>query len=95
MAYERIYLFGKKESRGTFDDFFSTEKYATLQDAYKANDYVECDFVKDEGGTLYIEARNVQKPDEKKYHKLNYQHCPAGIDVLDDSLGAEMACSMF
>lgn len=95
MEYKRIELFGKKQSRGTFDDFFSTEKYATLQDAYKANDYVECDFVKDENGILYIEARNVQKPDEKKYHRLNYQNCLFGIDVSDDNLAAEMACSMF
>ena len=91
MKYERIYLFGKKESRGTFDDFFSTEKYQSLQEAYKANDYVECDFVKDENGTLYIEARNVQKPDVKEYHRLNYQHCPAGIDVSDDAGGCEIA----
>lgn len=95
MTYERIYLFGKKQSRGTFDDFFSTEKYQSLQDAYEANDYVECDFVKDEKGILHIEARNVKNPDVKKYHQLNHQHCPAGIDVLDDSLAAEMACSLF
>lgn len=93
--YERIYLFGKNESRGTFEDFYSTEKYKTMQEAYAANDYVECDFVKDENGILYIEARNVQKPDERKYHRLNYQRCPAGIDFLDDNLALEMACSMF
>lgn len=66
MTYEKIYLFGKKQSKGSFDDFFSTEKYSTIQDAYKANDYVECDFVKDENGTLYIEARNIKNPSEKK-----------------------------
>lgn len=93
MTYERIYLFGKKESRGTFDDFFS-KKYATLQDAYQANDYVECDFVKDENGIIFIEARHVQRPEVRKYYRLNFQNCPFGLDVIDDNLAAGMAVSM-
>ncbi len=93
MKYERINLFGKKESRGTFDDFYSN-KYKSLEDAYLANDYVECDFVKDKNEILYIEARNVKNPDVKEYYRLNYQHCPAGIDMLDDQLGAEMASKL-
>lgn len=95
MNYEKIYLFGKKESRGTFDDFYSTEKYNSLQDAYDANDYVECDYVKDENGTILIEARNVNNPEIKKYHKLNFQNCPAGIDIMDDNLACEMATTLF
>lgn len=95
MSYERIYLFGKKESRGTFDDFFDTTKFKTLQEAYEANDYVECDFVQDETGTLFIEARNVKQPDVRKYHQLNYQRCPAGLDVSDDNAGCELAVSLF
>lgn len=94
MNYTKIDLFGKKESRGTFDDFFSTDKYETLQDAYKANDYVECDFVQDENGILYIEARNVKNPDVKEYHRLNYQHCLAGIDVSDDAGGCDIASKL-
>lgn len=95
MNYEKVYLFGKKESRVTFDDLFSTEKYKTLQEAYDANDYVECDFVRDEKGVLYIEARHTKKPDVRKYHRLNYQHCPAGLDGSDDAAGVELAVSMF
>lgn len=91
MKYERIYLFGKKESRGTFDDFFSTEKYQNLQEAYEANDYVECDFVIDVNGTIYIEARNVKNPDTRLYHQLNYQDCPAGLDISDDEGGCLIA----
>lgn len=91
MSYEKIYLFGKKESRGSFDDFFSTIKYKSLQEAYDANDYVECDFVKDENNILFIEARHIQEPEKKLYHKLNYQRCPAGLDVSDDTEGCTIA----
>jgi len=94
MAYKKINLFGNKKSRGTFDDIFSTEKHPSLQEAYDSNDYVECDFVKDEKGIIYIEAKHVANPEVKKYHKLNYQHCPAGLDQLDDSIAFEMATTL-
>ena len=95
MKYEKIYLFGKQKSRGTFDDFFKTEKYDSLQEAYDAKDYVECNFVKDNEGILYIEAKNVSKPDVKKYHRLNYQRPVCGLDVSDDNAGCEIAVSLF
>ena len=95
MKYEKVNLFGKQQSRGTFDDFFHSEKYETLQQAYDANDYVECDFVKDEQGLLYIEAKNVKNPEVKKYHRLNYQKPVCGLDVSDDNAGCELAVSLF
>lgn len=95
MIYERIYLFRKQKSRGSFDDFFDTTKYNTLQQAYDANDYVECDFVKDQSGTIYIEARNVKQPDIRKYHSLNHQRPVAGLDMSDDRSGCELAESLF
>ncbi len=95
MEYRRIELFGKIKSRGTFDDFFSTEKYKSLEEAYAAKDYVECDFVKDENGVIYIEGRNVKNPEEKKYHRLIYQNCPFGLDVLDDNMGIQLATALF
>lgn len=95
MAYEKINLFGPQGSRGSFDDFFDTAKYETMQQAYEANDYVECDFVKDENGVLYIEARHVKKPDERKYHMLTYQRPFAGLDVSDDGAGYNLAISLF
>lgn len=94
MAYTKTALFGPKASKGTFDDFFSTEKYRSLQEAYNANDYVTCDFVRNDDGVIFIECRHVMFPDNKKYHELNYQHCPAGLDALDDSLACEMAVSL-
>lgn len=94
MEYEKIYLFGKQKSRGTFDDFFNTEKYKSLQHAYDANDYVECNFVKDNEGIIYIEARNVSAPNVKKYHRLYYQNPIAGIDVSDDAAACEIASNL-
>ncbi len=95
MSYEKISLFGKHQSKGTFDDFFNTKKYSTLQEAYDANDYVECDFVKDKEGVLYIEAKNVKNPNTKKHHRLNYQRPVAGLDVSDDNAGCKLAVSLF
>lgn len=95
MKYEKIDLFGKQKSRGTFDDFYNIEKFDSLQQAYDAKDYVECNFVKDEDGILYIEAKNISKPDVKKYHRLNYQNPVAGLDSLDDNCGCELAVSLF
>lgn len=95
MEYEKIYLFGKRKSRGSFDDFYDIKKFNTIEEAYNANDYVECDFVKDKGGWIHIEARHVQDESKKKYHRLNFQHCPFGLDVLDDSIASEMATTLF
>jgi len=93
MNYTKIELFSHK-SRGTFDDFYNTDRYGSMEEAYKANDYVECDFVKDENGILYIEARNVKNPDQQKYHRLNIQRPVFGLDVLDDTEGCELAMSL-
>lgn len=94
MSYERVELFGKQKSKGSFDDFFDAKKYPSLQKAYEADDYVECDFVKDETGTLYIEARATKQPDVRKYHRLNYQRPVAGLDVSDDNAGCALAYSL-
>lgn len=91
MKYTTIALFGKQKSKGTFDDFYSTEKYESLEKAYEANDYVKGDFVLDEENTKYIEFCNVSNPDKKEYHRLNYQNCPFGLDGLDDNLACELA----
>lgn len=94
MGYTKTDLFGRHESRGTFDDFFDTKKYSSIQDAYKENDYVQSDYVRDDDGALYIEAHHVKNPEVKKYHKLNFQRPVAGIDILDDNLAAEMSASL-
>lgn len=94
MDYKKINLFGKQKSRGTYDDFYNTEKYDTIEQAYEANDYVECDFVRDHHGDLYIEAKNVKNPDRRIYHRLHHQRPVAGLDVYDDEAGCELAESL-
>jgi hypothetical protein len=94
VKYEKVELFGKQQSRGTFDDLFDSKKYQSIQEAYAANDYAQCDFVKDEEGILYIEAKNMKQPDTRKYHRLNYQRPVMGIDVSDDNAACDLAFSM-
>jgi hypothetical protein len=95
MNYRRIELFGNHVSRGTFDDVYETEKYnGDILKAYEANDYAECDFVMDDDGILYIEAKHVAHPDRKLYHRLIVQHCPAGLAEIDDAFGAALAITL-
>lgn len=95
MKYTVINPFGQSNSRGTFDDFYSTEKYKTKEEAYEKKDYIHVDYVVDENNTVYLEAHNVKNPEVKKYHQLMIQHFPVGIDMYDDQAGCEMAVSLF
>ena len=36
----KIDLFGSRKSRGTFDDFYSSSKYNSLEEAYSANSQI-------------------------------------------------------
>lgn len=92
-AFEVIDLFGKRKSKGTFDDFYNTELYDSLDEAYNANDFVLCNFVKSEG-TLYIECHHTKTPGTKERIMLNFQNCPAGLDVSDDTAGVNLAIKM-
>lgn len=91
MNYTKFYLFGKMKSRGTFDDFFNTDKYDSLEAAYAANDYVEADFVRDEQAAILIELRHSKNPDKRLYHRLNYQEPRFGLDISDDNAAMELA----
>lgn len=94
MKYKKIDLFGKKQSKGSFDDFFDTEKYDSVKEAYDSNDFVKCNYVKDKKGIIYIEAQHTKKKN-KKYHRLMIQNCPFGIDINDDNYAAELAITLF
>lgn len=95
MSYKIIDPIGhKEESKGTFDTFFSSEKYNTLQDCYNANDYIVGNFVEDEEGVVYIELFSSKNPKTKKYHRLIHQNIRAGIDMIDDSLACKLAESL-
>lgn len=91
---KKIHLFGLRPSRGTFDDIYNNTKYKNLEDAYKANDYAQCDFMRDENGTVHVVVFNPKNPDEKKTHTLVYQNCPAGLDIFDDQSIVNLALSM-
>ena len=93
--YTVISPLGKRKSVGTFDDIFDSKKYRTHAEAFEANDLIVCDFVTDQEGTIYIQAHHIAKPDEKKYHLLNFQRFPFGVDALDDRLAVEMATTLF
>lgn len=92
---EKVDLFNThRKSRGTFDDFFNTRKYSSIYEAYKREDYVTADFMKDEKGVLFIVAYHVAKPDNKKSHRLIIQNPVCGLDVQDDKLGVECSVSL-
>jgi len=91
----KLYLFGVQKSRGSFDDFFSVDKYKTLEEAYEANDYVECDFERDENGIIYISCRNMNNPTVVKRHTLMFQNPVFGLDYADDCAVSEIAASLF
>lgn len=87
--------FGKPQhGTGTFDCLYDTAKYHSINDAFKANDYVEGNFVDDEG-ILKIELHNTKNVENKKYHTLNFQNCPFGLDTLDDNIACELAVTLF
>lgn len=87
--------FGKPNAgTGTFDCLFDSEKYNTMQDATLANDYVEGNYVNDEG-TLKIEFHHIADTQTKKYYTLFYQNCPFGIDAMDDNLACEIGITLF
>lgn len=95
MTYKKIFPLGKRPSKGGFDDFYSTEKYKSLEDAYHADDFVKVDFVTDENDIVYFEFYNVKNPDEKKHHRLEIQRFPFGIDVFDDQAACTIAPTLF
>ena len=78
---KKVNLYSTK-SRGSYDDFYNSEKYNTLQDAYEANDYAEANYMRDDMGTLFIE---VTYKDKKEVHRCGWQNPVCGPDVMDDN----------
>lgn len=96
MKYTKISPLGPREGKGTFDTFYDTKKYPKGQSqAEEANDAVIVDFVKDDDGIVYFEFYNTKAPEIKKYHQLEIQHFPFGVDVFDDTSAINIATSMF
>jgi len=95
MRYTKVDPFPGHKSRGTFDDIFDTKKYNTIEEAYEADDFVKCDYVRDENDVLLIMAKHVSRSDLPQFYELQIQNPFAGIDVIDDRLAFEMAVKLF
>lgn len=85
MEYEKIEDFKHPEntSRGTFSDAFDNDKYETIEEAYKENDFVQVDYVRDSNGVLYYKAFHTKQPDKFRYRKLEIQRPIRGPDLID------------
>lgn len=93
MSIKIVEPFGPNKSKGTFDDVFDQLKYDSIEEAWKANDYVHCDYVI-EDDLLKIQMYHTKNPEEKLKHVLLIQNCPMGIDVRDDRAAITMAISI-
>jgi len=95
MTYTKISPLGKRECIGTFDCFFDTKKFTSMQETIDAHDFVVVDFVKDEDEIIHFEFYNTKTPDVKKYYRLQIQHFPFGIDMFDDQAACEISSTLF
>jgi len=84
-------LYGYNNSKGTYDDFFDTDKYKTHLDSVEADDFVKVDYVTDDNNTLGVLIYHTKNPEEKRHYQLSWQHPVAGRDILDDNYIAEVA----
>lgn len=91
--YKVVNPFPDHTSKGTWDDIYSTEKYDTITEAYKANDYVKGDYVRDEDNVLYIRLKHTLA-ENPVYYQLQIQKCFAGIDMFDDETACHLAARM-
>jgi hypothetical protein len=91
VTFTKISPLGKRKGFGTFDCFFDTTKYKSLEAATAMNDYVVVDFVEDERGLKYFCLFHSKKPEECIYQTLQIQHFPFGIDIMDDQTACRLA----
>lgn len=92
--YTVIAPLGERVGRGTFDTIYDNHKYKSVAKAIHNNDYVVVDFVQDGQGTIYFEAWYVKTPEAKAYQRLEIQHFPFGIDMIDDQRGFELGINV-
>lgn len=91
--YTKISPLGKRDGVGTFDTFYATEKCENIEAAIAANDVVIIDFVSKENIT-YFAAYHTKEPGTIIYTRLDIQHFPFGIDILDDGRACDMAAKL-
>jgi len=93
MAYTKIAPMGNVTGHGTFDTFWNTDNYKTLEEATEKKDYVVVDFVEDDKKIIYFEMYHIKNPETKLYHRLMIQHFVPGlgVDAWDDYEMAKLA----
>ncbi len=72
-------------AKGTYDDFFDTDKYKTHPEAVAAGDYVQCDYTKDENNMLGVKIHHSKHPGDITHYTMSWQRPVAGRDILDDN----------
>lgn len=92
---EIIAPLGFRKGPGTFDAFFNEGRYKSCDEAEAAGDYVCVNFVRDENGVVFFEHFHTHDPETKLYTRLQIQHFPFGIDVLDDQVAQHVAQDLF
>lgn len=94
MTYTKIYPLGKREGRGSFDTY--CERNGWEPNSARASDkLVVIDFVVDENNIIYFEAHHSDHPEDKEYLRLQVQHFPFGIDMVDDFAALNLAAKLF
>lgn len=91
MGYTKISPLGARNGLGTFEMFFDTSKYISPDAAQEANDVAIVDFVLNDDDVIYFEAYHIKSPEDKKHVRLQIQHFPCGVDVMDDQAACDLA----
>lgn len=94
MSLVKIAPLGERPGVCTFETVWDL-KYANVEEAIAANDYVGLDFAKDEAGVVYIVIYHTKMHEDEPVHimPLGWQNfIPAlGIDTRDDTAAMEIA----
>jgi hypothetical protein len=96
MEYKTISPLGDRRGLGTFDTFWDTDKYNSLEIAVAENDYVQINFVLNENNIIYLEFFHSKDPEKKIYYRLEFQgFLPfLGIDTRDDNKAIQIALDL-
>lgn len=91
--YTVISPLGKRSGYGTFETFFDTGRFRSIEEA--KDDCVVVDFVKNSSGRIFFHA--YRKDDKSRFslYELERQNFPAGVDVADDNAACAMAENLF
>lgn len=95
MELTKITPLGPRVGYGTYETFFDTVKYKSMEEAKIAYDVAIVDFVKDEYGTIYFQVYSSLNPDEIFTHRLNHQQFPFGVDISDDREVCNLVAKIF